>query len=166
MEKIDPRAIQDNMIELIGRQWMLVTAGTADSFNTMTASWGSMGELWHKPVATIFIRPQRYTLDFVEREDVFTLSFFGQEHRRALQLCGKMSGRDGDKVRQAGLTPYSTDNGSIAFNEARMVLECRKLYVDTLRADSFVDPSIVPHIYPDNDLHKIFIGEITAAWVK
>lgn len=84
---------------------MLVTAGNAEKFNMMTASWGGLGFLWNRPVAFVFIRPQRYTFDFVERNEGFTLSFFGEEYRKVLQLCGTKSGREIDKVAETKLTP-------------------------------------------------------------
>lgn len=102
--RIDPKELDQNVFSMIGEQWMLVTAGTVERCNTMTASWGGLGVLWGKPVATVYIRPQRYTLEFVEREDCFTLSFFGEEYRKALALCGSKSGRDVDKVKECGFT--------------------------------------------------------------
>lgn len=103
-EKIEPKALDQNVFSLIGDQWMLITAGTKEECNTMTASWGGLGVLWGKPVATVYIRPQRYTLEFVEREDTFTLCFFGEAYRKALALCGSKSGRDVDKVKECGFT--------------------------------------------------------------
>ena len=107
--RIDPKELNQNVFSMIGEQWMLVTAGTAERCNTMTASWGGLGVLWGKPVATVYIRPQRYTLEFVEREDCFTLSFFGEEYRKALALCGSKSGRDVDKVKECGFTVAELD---------------------------------------------------------
>ena len=107
--RIDPKELDQNVFSMIGEQWMLVTAGTAERCNTMTASWGGLGVLWGKPVATVYIRPQRYTLEFVEREDCFTLSFFGEEYRKALALCGSKSGRDVDKVKECGFTVAGAD---------------------------------------------------------
>ena len=102
MRKIDPKTLDKNIFSAIGDQWMLITAGTADRCNTMTASWGGLGVIWNAPSATCYIRPQRYTKEFVDREDYFTLSFFGEEHRKALQLCGSKSGREVDKVKECG----------------------------------------------------------------
>ena len=166
MKKIDPKLIENNVIEMIGEQWMLISAGKPGRMNTMTASWGMMGQLWNKPVVQIFIRPQRHTLGFVEREESFTLSFFDEKYRPALQICGNVSGRDGDKAARAGLTPVATPGGSVSFDEASLVLECRKLYADRLREDNFTDGSMAGKIYPEKDFHHIFIGEITAAWIK
>ncbi len=166
MKKINPAEISANAIDLIGNRWMLITAGDKEKTNTMTASWGCMGELWHKPVAVTFIRPQRYTLEFVEANDLFTLSFFDSEYRNALSLLGSKSGRDCDKVALAGLTPCLTPDGAApTFREASLVLRCRKLYADRFRADNFIDPSIVEKIYATGDFHRIFVAEIEAAWV-
>ncbi|MBO5800489.1 MAG: flavin reductase [Paludibacteraceae bacterium] len=163
---INPKDISDNMISLIGDKWMLVTAGNSSCFNTMTASWGMMGFLWGKPVAQIFIRPQRYTFEFTEKNDFFTLSFFGEEQREALKVCGSTSGRDTDKVAETGLTPAFTKNGNVAFNEAELVLECRKMYVDDFRKEAFTDQSVIPAWYKDGDFHKVYIAEIVNVWKR
>ena len=126
MTKIDPKQIDENVIRLIGSQWMLVTAGNPAHFNTMTASWGGLGFLWNRPVAFVFIRPQRYTFQFAEENSGLTLSFFGEEYRDALKICGSRSGRDTDKVAEAGLTPEPTPGGNVAFGEASLVLEGRR----------------------------------------
>ena len=166
MKQIDPKKIAANAIELIGDRWMLVTAGEEGHFNTMTASWGGLGELWYKPVAFVFIRPQRYTYEFAEQSERMTLSFFGEEYRKALQICGSRSGRDGDKIAAAGLTPQPMESGGVAFREATLVLECRKLYAEFLHEASFVDPATVQRSYPQHDFHKMYIMEIEKAWVR
>ncbi len=167
MKKIDPRRIEGNFIEMIGRGWMLVTAGREGDFNTMTASWGGVGELWNRPVAFVFVRPQRYTYEFTEREEMLTLSFFGgEEYREALQVCGTRSGRDGDKVAEAGLTPMATPGGNVTFAEARLTLECRKLYVDDLREGAFIDRGIPATVYPGADFHRMYVVEIVAAYIS
>ncbi len=159
-QAIDFRVMQENAAKLIGSDWMLITAGNSRSFNTMTASWGGLGHLWNKDVAFIFVRPQRYTLQFIECEEIFTLSFFDRMFRPALQTCGSQSGRDGDKVAQAGLTPIETTGGSVSFAEARMFLECRKLYGEYLKPEAFTDRSILASVYPQSDFHKLYIGEV------
>ena len=105
MKETDILEINENAVKLIGKEWMLITAGNMENYNTMTASWGNIGFLWGKPVATIYVRPQRYTLEYIEREECFTLSFFPEQYRKALNICGTKSGRDTDKVKEAGLTP-------------------------------------------------------------
>ncbi len=168
MKKIDPKEIDGNFIRMIGEQWMLVTAGTPGDFNTMTASWGGVGELWHKPVAFVFIRPQRHTLKFTEREATMTLSFFDHDrYGKALQVCGSKSGRDTDKVALAGLTPESAPSGEgMTFAEASLALECRKLYAENLDPAAFIEKPLIEKIYPGGDFHRMYIVEITAAWIR
>lgn len=166
MRKIEPKLIEENAIELIESQWMLVTAGTMESFNMMTANWGALGELWFKDVAFVFIRPQRYTFEFTEESDYLTLSFFDESHREALNICGRESGRDIDKVAKTGLTPYQTECGSVAFREAKLVLECRKLYADRLNPDAFVVPELAEKCYKNGDYHQLYVCEIVNAWIK
>ena len=159
-EQTSPLELNESAFRLIGKEWMLITAGTVDSWNTMTASWGGMGELWFKPVVFTFIRPQRYTLEFVEKQPVFTLSFFDESHRKALNFCGANSGRDYDKAAETGLTPMATDGGSVAFEEARLVLECKKLYFQDINPEYFLDESIDTKYYPEKDYHRMYIGEV------
>ena len=158
-EKIDPKALDQNVFSLIGDQWMLITAGTGDKCNTMTASWGGLGVLWGRPVATVYIRPQRYTLEFVEREDTFTLCFFGEEYRKVLALCGSKSGREVDKVKECGFT-VATAEGAPYFEESDLVLVCKKAYWQDMDPTHFLDGEIDEKWYPQKDYHRIFIGEI------
>lgn len=166
MKEISVDNLSDNIINLIGKDWMLVTAGNTSSFNTMTASWGSMGFLWGKPVVTIFIRPQRHTYGFIENNEVFTLSFFNEEYRKALTICGTKSGRDTDKVNEAGLTPYAPVEDCVSFEEARLIFKCKKLYKSLLKEDNFINKDILPEWYKDGDLHYVYIAEIEQIWVK
>lgn len=157
----------EDIFSLIGKEWMLVTAGTEGKVNTMTASWGGMGWLWNKPVAFVFIRPERYTHYFVERTDRMTLSFLGEKHRKALQLCGSVSGRDRDKIGEAGLTPVALQTGATAFAEARLVLDCRKLYKADMSADGFIDSEVLARWYndkPGGGLHTLYIAEIEGVY--
>lgn len=150
----------------IGKEWMLVTAGTSESFNTMTASWGQLGVLWHKDVLTCYIRPNRYTYGFIEENGTFTASFYGEEYRKALSYCGSHSGRDCDKVSEAGLTPVELE-GSIAFEEADLVLVCRKLYSYDLEKKGFLTDDGLPEQFFANDpYHRAYISEIVAAYVR
>ena len=122
-EKIDPKTLKENVFSLIGDQWMLITAGTPEHCNTMTASWGSLGVLWGKNVATIYIRPQRYTYEFVERSDFFTLAFFGREYHKALALCGAKSGREVDKAKACGFCYPGKDYHRMYIGEIVEVLK-------------------------------------------
>ncbi len=163
---IEAAKLQANPFNLIGKEWMLVTAGTLAHFNTMTASWGGLGELWNRQVAFVFVRPQRYTFEFIERATDFTLTFFGREHRPALNFCGSHSGRDVDKIAATGLTPLAADNGAVYFAEARLVFECRKLYAQDFQERSFIMPDIAAEVYPTKDYHRMYIAEIVACWAR
>lgn len=162
LKPVDVHEISENVFSLIGKQWMLITAGTAEHCNTMTASWGGLGVLWGAPAATCYIRPQRYTKEFVDREEYFTLSFFGEKWRKALSLCGSKSGREVDKVKECGFTVKTAQCGAPYFEEASLVLVCRKRFAQEM------DPNLMPDDvkekwYPEKDYHTMYIGEIVQA---
>ncbi len=158
-KSIEPEGLVDNVFKLIDKDWMLITAVKEDAFNTMTASWGGLGILWHKRVSFCFVRPTRYTFQFMEKSDLYTLSFFTEKYRDALTLLGTRSGRDGDKISASGLSPVEIKPGAISFKEARLVLVCKKLYFQDLNPKNFLDPGIDTH-YPKKDYHRLYIGEI------
>jgi len=165
LRKIDPKQIAKNPFAMIGDQWMLITAGSAERCNTMTASWGGVGVLWQAPVATCYIRPQRYTKQFLDAEEYFTLTFFGEEYRKELTICGTKSGRDMDKVKECGFTVKTAACGAPYFEEAELVIVCRKRYVQDF------DPAAIPadvkeKQYPNQDYHTMYIGEIVEVLSK
>lgn len=159
--EIAPVNIRQNPFQTVGREWMLITAGPLDDYNTMTASWGTWGHLWERDVAICFVRPQRYTYGFMERSSTYTLSFFDAEWRKALEYCGSHSGRQVDKASATGLTPFETPSGAVAFEQARLILECRKLYSGDFGEAGFVDARVMEATYPERDFHRFFVGEIT-----
>ena len=140
--RILPQDISDNPFKALGEDWMLVTAGNINSYNTMTASWGGLGVFWNKNIVFCVIRPSRHTYEYIEKADTFTLSFFSDEYKEALKFCGSHSGRDYDKAKETGLTAVETENGSVFFKEARLVLECKKIYFDDINPENFMDPEI------------------------
>lgn len=158
LSEVDIKTIQENVFSLIGDQWMLVTAGDEKTCNTMTASWGGLGVLWNKNVATIYVRPTRYTKEFLDREDRFTLSFFDEEYKKSMGVCGSRSGRDCDKLELAGL--HATYYEGVPYiEEARMVIVCKKIYHDTIKPENFLEDAI-DNNYPLKDYHSIYYGEI------
>ncbi len=170
MQKIDFTTITTNAAKLIGQQWLLITSGKpgecGKDYNTMTASWGGLGFLWGKPVAFIFVRPNRHTHSFIEAEQGLTLSFMPENSRDKLVYCGRNSGRDVDKTAETGLRPHVLESGLITFEDAELVLECRKLYRTRLQQTDFCDwAEVSPRWYNETDpLHDMYICEITAAW--
>ena len=162
---VSPYDIKKNMFDAIGKEWMLISAYDAGRksglpYNTMTASWGSVGILWGKPVIWCYIRPQRYTKEFIDASELVTLSFFGIEHKDALTVCGRKSGRDCDKILLAGLHPEVTDKGEVMFSEATMTIVGRKLYEQKFDPTCFVDKSLDAANYPSKDYHTAYCYEI------
>ena len=160
-----PSEITANPFSLIGADWMLITAGNIDHYNTMTASWGGLGVLWHKNICTIYVRPQRYTFEFLEKNETFTLSFFDSRYREALKFCGSKSGRDYNKAAETDLTPAATEMGNVSFKESKLIIECRKIYFQDLAPENFLDESIMKN-YPDCDYHRVYVGEILNVYSK
>ena len=152
------REVKENLVKMIADDWALVSAGDGDEWNTMTISWGGVGELWGKDVVFAFIRPQRYTKEFMDKSDYFTVSFFDEKYKDALRLCGTKSGRDCDKTGLAGLTA-EYDGEAVYPSQARLVIKCRKIAVQQMDNSGFFDESIESN-YKSGDYHFIYIGEI------
>lgn len=170
LREIDVKELQLNPMTLIAKEWMLITAGNEErGYNTMTASWGHLGSIWGHggglPTSVVFIRPQRYTKEFVDREDTYTLTFFDESWKKALGYLGSHSGRDEDKVAKMGLTPVF-DAGTTYFAEAKLVLVCRKLYRGSLTEEGFLDKEIVEDCYPNRDFHDFYVGQIVKVLVN
>ena len=164
-KKVDPKDLSLKPVNLIGHEWMLITAGVKDDFNTMTAAWGGIGFLWQLPIVQIFIRPQRYTYEFTEKYDFFTLTFFDKKYKKILNYCGSKSGRDHDKIKETGLKPLETNNGNIYYEQCNLVLECSKIYFDDIRPENFLDERI-GKVYPLKDYHRMYTGEIVNCLIK
>lgn len=158
MKEITAKELNENFVRMISEDWALLTAGTESSFNTMTVSWGGIGQLWEKAVGFVFVRPQRYTLEFMEKSDRFTLSFFGGNFKKELALCGSKSGRDTDKIKETGLAPVFAD-GTVSFEQAKITIVMRKLACQDMTPECFLDPSIMD-FYAEKDYHRVYIGEI------
>ena len=163
--KISPLEIE-NAIECIGSRWMLITVDDKEQSraNAMTASWGAMGVLWNKNICICFVRPQRHTYGLLEKENEFSIAFMGEEHRDALRLCGRESGRDADKLKKCGFS-VSYDVGVPIIEQAETVLVCRKLYEDDLKEGCFLDETLLSN-YKDSDYHRFYVCEIKEAYRK
>ena len=153
-----------NAFKLIGKDWMLITAKDGEKVNAMTASWGTMGVLWNKPVAVGFVRPQRHTYGLTENEDKITLCFLAEEWREALKFCGTKSGRDYDKLAETGLHSFDCF-GAPAIEESQMLLVCKKLYADDLKENCFIDTSVLSN-YKIKDYHRFYVWEIEKAFIR
>lgn len=154
-----------NPFSKIGKEWMLITAGTKEKINTMTASWGALGVMWGKNVAFTFIRPQRYTKKFIDTNESFSLCFFPEKYKKDLSYLGSVSGKDEDKISKTNLTFDFIDNTPY-FNEASLVLVCKKLYVQNLLPECFVVPELDNRWYENKDYHTMYVSEILKIYSK
>jgi len=162
-KEINIKNLKINPFTLIGKEWALLTAGDDKKFNTMTVSWGNMGVMWNKNIVTAFVRPQRYTHDFIEEGEYFTLSFYPEDKKDSLVFCGRNSGRDFDKAKEADLTPVFED--AVFFEEAKLVFVCKKIYKDTIKPEGFIADYIEGN-YSLKDYHDVYMGEIVKVYEK
>lgn len=163
LQTIDFKEFRSDIFSLFADQWFLLSAGsvTDGAFNTMTVSWGFMGTMWGKPMVISMVRPQRYTMEYLDNYDSFTLCGFGAEQRAALGLLGRLSGRDSDKITQSGLTPIPAAKvDAPAFAEAELVIECRKQALSHLKGPDFLNKKLIREFYPERDFHKMVFGEV------
>ncbi len=158
-QEIRAEDIHENPFKLIGGDWMLIAAGNLKSYNMMTASWGAMGHLWDKNVCFCFVRPTRYTFEFMQQGETFTLNFFSEDYRSVLTYCGSHSGRHVNKTKKCGITPVAGSIDDVYFAEARLVFECRKLYFQDINPSAFLAQTLID-IYPEHDYHRMYIGEV------
>lgn len=175
LREITYEELQLNPMTMIGGEWWLITAGNEENGNNgMTASWGHMGTLWERPdgkrhmglpTISVYVRPSRYTKEFMDREEYFTLSVLKEGNKKALGYLGSHSGRDGDKIEEAGLTRVFSD-GTTYYEEAKMVFICKKLYSSQLSEDGFYDKSIIDNNYPQKDFHYMYVGEIVKVLIE
>lgn len=163
-KEISIRELKSNFVKMLSEDWALLTAGKDDRFNTMTVSWGGVGELWNKDVAFLFVRPQRYTYQFIENNDYFTLSFFGGDYKKELGICGSKSGKDIDKMAETGFKPIPIGE-SIGFEQAKITVYMKKIAYQDMNPNGFIDDSIMNN-YKENDFHRIYIGEILKVIVE
>lgn len=163
--EIKPEEIQNNTFKMIGKDWMLITAAKEDAVNTMTASWGGFGVMWNKNVVYIVIRPQRYTKEFVDMADTFSLSFFDKGFEDEMAYLGRVSGRDEDKISKAKLKVIYKDETPY-FENASMAMICKKLYSQEYKEEGFIDTKVIEESYPNKDFHTLYIAEITKVLIK
>ena len=164
MHKVGYDQLELNPFTVIGEESFLLTAGDSGSWNTMTAGWGGFGYLWNRPVAYVFVRQSRHTFSHIERSPMFSLSFFPPELKRVLDYCGTHSGADTDKAKGAGITPIGLD-GAVAFEEANLIMVCRKAMHVLLDEKTLIDESILK-LYPHGDWHHMYAGFIEGVYIS
>jgi flavin reductase (DIM6/NTAB) family NADH-FMN oxidoreductase RutF len=157
---INPKELNENIFKLIGDDWMLITAGNRECANTMTASFGGFGILCFKNVAHIYVRPERHTYNFLENNDTFSLSFFNDNYKDKLKYCGKVSGKNEDKIKECGFDLKFTDDETPYFKQAHITIICKKMYAQDLDKNCFCDQEAYDKTYSSGGIHKMYIGEI------
>jgi flavin reductase (DIM6/NTAB) family NADH-FMN oxidoreductase RutF len=182
---IQPDDLTENPFSMIGKDWMLLTAVHDGRFNTMTVAWGGLGILWWKPVVTCYVRPERYTAEFLESGTYYSFSVLGPEYRKELEYCGSNTGRAVDKVSETGLTPvripddiedlseparqggevFSLDEPVYAFAEARTIIVCRKIWYEDIVPSHVLDDALRIR-YEEQNQHRMYVGEIEACLVR
>lgn len=165
-KEITPEQFVHSPFKLLDKEWMLITAGNEEKVNTMTASWGGFGVLWNKNVAYVFIRPTRYTKEFVDQSGTLSLSFFDATYKKQMGYLGRVSGRDVNKINESGLTVVKAEDGTPYFQEANITLFCKKLYAQELRPDCFVEEGLDEKNYPQKDYHTMYVVEIDRIFVE
>lgn len=162
--KINIQELDMNTFTSIGKNWMLITAGNQEKVNTMTASWGGLGVLWGQDVVMAYIRPQRYTKQFVDQEQCFSLSFF-DGYKKELGILGSVSGRDTDKIKDVDFHIAYLENVP-TFQEAKLVFIVEKIYEDTIKPECFLDSSLDEKWYPHKDYHTMYIAKIKSIYIQ
>ena len=165
MREIAAENINENIFKLIGKDWMLVAAQKDGKTNAMTASWGFAGVMWGKNCLITAIRPQRYTKEFIDGSDTFSITILPDGYRDTLNYFGSVSGRDEDKIAKSGLTVERCENTPY-FAEGKLVLICRKMFAQEIKAESFIDKEALEKWYPNNDLHTLYVAEIVKVLEK
>lgn len=167
MHNFQPMPIEyfeKNPFDLIGKQWMLITAMKDHKANTMTAAWGGLGVMWGKNAAFIVVRNSRYTKEFIDSAKTFSLSFFDESYRSALKYLGTVSGRNEDKIANAKIKiQIHEKEGGLEtpfIDDANLVLICKKMYAGQLDKENFQLPEIQEQWYKDEDYHVLYIGEV------
>lgn len=169
--RIEPKDIKENPIKLFGNDWAVVASGTKEDFNELTVSWGALGDAWwdNMPIAIIFVSATRYTQSYLERNETFSISVFPEKYRKAVAYIGSHSGKNEDKIAATGLEVDFTERGTPIFPEARLIIECRKVYSHDLDRNRFSESltgnyaqkkfqGVVPH--------TVYFGEILNCWIK
>lgn len=162
-KSVELKDLRVSPFTLLEREWMLLTAGDFNKhkFNCMTVAWGGLGTMWQKPIAMVVVRPTRFTYEFIEKSDSFTLTAFPHDQKKQLQYLGSHSGRDSDKIAESGLTPEAAQSvAAPGFREADLLIECKKIYFDDFKPANFL-AEYIPPLY-NNDYHRMYFGEVTA----
>jgi flavin reductase (DIM6/NTAB) family NADH-FMN oxidoreductase RutF len=167
---IAPGEITGNVFTLVGEDYTVITSGTMEKYNSMTASFGGWGILFNAPTTWCFLRANRYTLEFIRETRTYTMTYFDEPYREQVMLFGTRSGRDSDKMQRHALTAVETPSGNIAYKEAKLIIECALTEITTVQPDDFYTDEgrsfVVTAHEEAKEYHKIVFGQITRAWTR
>ncbi len=164
MKEISIENFKENPFTMIGKDWLLITAEKDNKTNMMTASWGGLGVMWGKNVASVYIRPSRYTKEFIDQGEKFSICVLPENFREAYNLCGSKSGRQIDKVKESGLKVEKSDDCPY-FSESKLVLICKKIYSQPMYAENLMDEAARDRFWKD-DVHELYMAEIEKILIK
>ncbi len=171
-KKVEPTELTDNVFKLVGQDYTVITAGTDSAFNSMTASWGGWGQLFEVPVTWCFLNASRYTLEFIKKEQTYTMTYFPEQFKEQVIAFGSKSGRNSDKMKETTLTHVKTPSNNITYKEAKLVIECKLVEItETNPKDFYSDKGkdFVEKGMKDGngkEYHKLVFGDITNVWVR
>ena len=169
-KKVQPAELTDNVFKLVGEDYTVITSGEGEKYNSMTASYGGWGRLFEEPVTWCFLRANRYTLELMKESKTYTMTYFADEYKDQVMYFGSVSGRDSEKMKNHKLTPVQTPDGTPAYKEAKLIVECKLMEVTTVNpADFYMEKgkSFVEEAYAEaKDYHKLVFGQITNVWVR
>ena len=167
LRAVDPKTLKPEVYQAFGTQYALLTAGDRDCCNTMTIGWCQLGRLWNQPVCTVYVRPERYTYEFTEKHDYFTVSVMPLEAKQTMAFCGSKSGRDVDKIKECGLTLCYGKEDAPFFDEAELVLVCKKIYMQDLEPNGVLEDEKILSFYGENGgWHRMYVGRVEEAYLK
>ena len=164
MKEINIKDVKENLVKLIADDWFLIGAKKSDSINMMTASWGMIGNLWNKPTMNVYVRPSRYTYEFIDNADTFSCSFFDESYKKELTYCGRNSGRNVDKIKECHFDCETIENAPV-YKQAKLTIICRKIASYDLHPNQFKDETILNN-YKKDDFHRVYTGEILKVFIN
>ena len=168
--KITPEEIPGNVFTLVNKDFTVITAGTPADCNSMIASWGGWGTLFNKPVTWCFLRANRFTLEYIQKELTYTMSYFDEDDKEDIMIFGTQSGRNSDKMKEHKLTMVQTPDGNITYKEAKLIIECKLTEVTTVSPDDFLTDEgkeFITSAYAEvKAYHKLVFGDITNVWER
>lgn len=171
-KQISPEELCDNfnVLTLVGKDFYVITAGKENHYNSMIGSGGGLGMLFRKPTTWCVLRADRYTLELIQKEQTYTLSYFPNEYKEQMIFLGSKSGRNSEKMKEVELVGVQTPSGDMSFEKAGLIIECKLTQLTTPNPNDFCTQEAkdyISEVYKEATDHRKYVfGEITHVWVK